>query len=72
MVYCFSTEVYKYIVMSQINLNKQPLANADLALYMSYLSKGFHLDSNDVIRGMDIYKTEFKYKLSHELDKLEK
>ena len=42
-----------YVVVTHINLNKQPLANSDLALYISYLSKGFHLDGNDVIRGMD-------------------
>ena len=42
------------------------VANTDLALYISYLSKGFHLDQNDVIRGMDAYKTEFRYELSKE------
>ena len=55
-----------YVVVTHINLNKQPLANLDLALYISYLSKGFHLDGNDVIKGMDAYKTEFRYNLSHE------
>ena len=55
-----------YVVVTHINLNKQPLANSDLALYIAYLSKGFHLDGNDVIKGMDAYKTEFCYKLSHE------
>ena len=55
-----------YVVVTNINLNKQPLANMDLALYISYLSKGFHLDQNDVIRGMDAYKTEFRYELSKE------
>ena len=33
---------------------------------VSYLSKGVHLDQNDVIRGMDAYKTEFRYELSRE------
>ena len=55
-----------FVVVTHINLNKQPLANSDLALYISYLSKGFHLDGNDVIRGMDAYKTEFRYELSKE------
>ena len=55
-----------YVVVSQINLNKQPIANSDLALYISYLAKGFSLDENDVIRGMGIYSTDFKYRLSHE------
>ena len=61
-----STDSDDYVVVTQINLNKQPLANTDLALYISYLSKGFHLDQNDVIRGMDAYKTEFRYELSRE------
>ena len=59
-----STGSDDYVVVTHINLNKQPLANTDLALYISYLSKGFHLDQNDVIRGMDAYKTEFRYELS--------
>ena len=53
------TDSRDYVVVTHINLNKQPLANSDLALYISYLSKGFHLDGNDVIKGMDAYKTEF-------------
>ena len=61
-----STGSDDYVVVTHINLNKQPLANTDLALYISYLSKGFHLDQNDVIRGMDAYKTEFRYELSRE------
>ena len=56
-----------YVVVTQINVNKQPLANSDLALYIQYLSKGFHLDQNDVIRGMDAFKTEFRYELSREV-----
>ena len=55
-----------YVVVTQINVNKQPLANSDLALYISYLSKGFHLDQNDVIRVMEAFKTEFRYELSKE------
>ena len=55
-----------YVVVTHINLNKQGTANSDLALYLQYLSKGFHLDQNDVIRGMDAFRTEFRYELSHE------
>ena len=55
-----------YVVVTHINLNKQGTANSDLALYIQYLSKGFHLDQNDTIRGMDAYRTEFRYELSHE------
>ena len=40
-----------YVVVTQINLNKQGVANSDLALYLSHLSKGFSLDSMDTIRG---------------------
>ena len=55
-----------YVVVTHINLNKQKTANSDLALYINYLSKGFHLDQNDTIRGMGAYRTEFRYDLSHE------
>ena len=55
-----------YVVVTHINLNKQRTANSDLALYINYLSKGFHLDQNDTIRGMGAYRTEFRYDLSHE------
>ena len=57
-----------YIVLTQINLNKQPQANSDLALYMSYLTKGFYVDRNEVVRGMEPFKTKFEYKLSKEID----
>ena len=52
-----------YVVVTHVNLNKQGLANSDLALYIQYLSKGFYLDQNDVILGMDAFKTEFRYEL---------
>ena len=55
-----------FIITTQINLNKQPLANSDLALYMSYLSHGIYLDKNDILRGMGPFRTNFKYTLSQE------
>ena len=39
-----------YVVVTQINLNKQPVANSDLALYLAYLNKGFYLDEYDNIK----------------------
>ena len=57
-----------YIIATQINLNKQPIANSDLSLYMAYLSRGVYLDDNDNIKGMEIYKTKFKYSLSQEAE----
>ena len=55
-----------YVVVTHINLNKQGIANSDLAQYIQYLNKGFYLDQNDTIRGMDAFRTEFKYELSKE------
>ena len=60
------TDSRDYVVVTHINLNKPSLANSDLALYISYLSKGFHLDQNDVVKGMEAFKTEFRYELSKE------
>ena len=57
-----------YIIATQINLNKQPIANSDLSLYMAHLSRGLYLDENDNIKGMEIYKTKFKYSLSQEAE----
>ena len=50
------TNSNNYVVVTHVNLNKQGLANSDLALYIQYLSKGFYLDQNDVIRGMDAFR----------------
>ena len=45
-----------YVVVTQINLNKQGVANSDLALYLSHLAKGFYLDSMDTIRVWEFTK----------------
>ena len=60
------TNSNNYVVVTHINLNKQGIANSDLAQYIQYLNKGFYLDQNDTIRGMDAFRTEFKYELSKE------
>ena len=55
-----------FVVVTQINLNKQPTASTDLALYMKYINKHVSLDGNDNIKGMQVYNTDFKYTFSHE------
>ena len=42
-----------FIICAQCNLHKKAEANTDLALYVNYLLKGYHIDSsNNVVRGM--------------------
>ena len=52
-----------FIIAAQCNLHKKAEANTDLALYVNYLLKGYHIDSsNNVVRGMTPFNKNFSYK----------
>ena len=57
-----------FIICAQCNLHKKAEANTDLALYVNYLLKGYHIDSsNNVVRGMNPFNKNFSYK-KHDAD----
>ena len=51
-----------YIICAQCNLHKKAEANTDLALYVNYLLKGYHISSNNVVGGMLPFNKNFTYK----------
>ena len=57
----------KYVVACQINTHKSALCNHDASLYLKYLTRHFHLSEYNTPKGLEPFKTTFKYKLSHEL-----
>ena len=51
-----------YIICAQCNLHKKAEANTDLALYVNYLLKGYHISSDNVVGGMLPFNKNFTYK----------
>ena len=50
------------IFLAHINCHRKKESNVDLVLYLDYILNRYHIDSNNTVRGLNPFNTDFSYK----------